>query len=76
MSLMWMPPHTTVPPRRDGLQRERHERADGGEDDRRVERLAAGGSSEPPAHTAPSSQRERLRRVVARAGEGEHSRPC
>ena len=42
MSLMWMPAQTTTPPRSHRAQRGGHELADGGEDDRRVERLGRG----------------------------------
>ncbi len=74
MSLMWMPPHTTRPARRERAQRQRHERADGGEDDRRVERLRRQllGGARPLRAELP---RERLRGLVAGAGEGEHLAP-
>ena len=70
MSLMWMPAQTTVPPGATAAQRERHERADGREDDRGVERLGRRARSEPPAHAAPSSRANACGRVVARAREG------
>ena len=66
MSLMWIPPQTTVPPGDDGAQRERDERAVGREDDRGVERLGRAAWSDPPAHVRAELERERLRGLVAR----------
>ena len=65
---MWMPPHTTLPPGRDGAQRERDEPAVGGEDDRGVERLGWCGARGAGPRRAELAG-ERLRAVVALARE-------
>ena len=68
---MWMPAQTTVPPLRDRGQRLWDELAGGREDDRGVELLRplADGARPDGAELA----RQRLRRLVARAREGEHA---
>ena len=65
---MWMPPQTTLPPGRDGAQRERDEAAVGREDDRGVERLRRRRARRAGPRRAELAG-ERLRDVVAVARE-------
>ena len=69
MSDMWMPAHTTVPPRSRTFSACGHERAGGGEDDRGVERFRRRVLAGPGPRRAERA-RELLRALVALAGEG------
>ncbi len=73
---MWMPAHTTVPPRVDRTQRGGHQCADRGEDDRRVQRLRWGTASEPPAQTAPISRANSCAAVSPGLVKANTVRPC
>ena len=71
---MWIPPQTTIPPRRERASASGHERADGGEDDRRVELLRRR-PREPPAQYGAELAREGLRRSSPARVNANTSRP-
>ena len=74
MSLMWMPPHTTVPPFATALSAAGTSAPTGAKMSA-ASSSSGGGPSESPAHSAPSSSANALRLLVARAREGEHAPP-